>query len=353
MSSRSTHLARTTRVGTTVLALAAVATGCGTHAGASSAAPASSPAASPSANPSASGGAAASPTPAPVPTRIRARTTTWHLPYAVARAAVTSADGTLARTLLVGGMLPGDSSTGQVTAVDPTAGRTHAAPSLPVPVHDAAAGWAFGRPAVFGGGNSSEQSVVQTLGRGGWHTAAHLPTTRSDLSVVTTGRSSVVVGGYDGAHVPTDVMRPATATPGGFRRVGSLREGVRYAATAQVGGAVYVLGGEVDHRELAEVQRLDLRTGRTRVVARLPRPLGHAVATTVGGRVLLLGGRTDPDTQTSAAWWFDPATNRFTRAGRLPVALSDAAIVAGPDRVWLLGGESPEVTDRVVEVRWS
>ncbi|MCW2866517.1 MAG: Kelch repeat-containing protein, partial [Marmoricola sp.] len=224
------------------------------------------------------------------------------------------------------------------------------APTLPTPVHDAAAGWAFGRPAVFGGGNSSEQSVVQTLGPGGWRAAAHLPTTRSDLSVVTTGRSSVVVGGYDGVHVPTDVLRPAA---GGFRRIGALRVGVRYAATAQVGRSVYVLGGEVDHRELSEVQRLDLRTGRTRVVARLPRPLGHAVAATVGRRILLLGGRTDPDTQTAAAWWFDPATGRFTRAGRLPVALSDAALVVGPDRLWLLGGESPDVTDRVVEVRWS
>ncbi|MCW2817481.1 MAG: Kelch repeat-containing protein [Marmoricola sp.] len=345
--SRGAHLGPTTRVGVAVLALAAAATGCGAHTGASSssAPPSSAPASSPPA-----GGGAASATPAPVPTHIRARTTAWHLPYAVARAAVTSVDGTLARTLLVGGMLPGDSSTAQVTAVDPAAGRTHAAASLPVPVHDAAAGWAYGLPAVFGGGNSSEQSVVQTLGRGGWHAAAHLPTTRSDLSVVTSDRSSVVVGGYDGVHVPTDVLRPAA---GGFRRIGSLREGVRYAATAQVGNSVYVLGGEVDHRELAEVQRLDLRTGRTRVVARLPRPLGHAVATPVGSRVLLLGGRTDPDTQTSAAWWFDPATAHFSRAGRLPVALSDTALVTGPDRVWLLGGESPAVTDRVVEVRWS
>lgn len=285
-----------------------------------------------------------------VPTRAAASFARWRLPYAISRAAVTSSDGSVAHTLLAGGMLPGDSSTDQVTAVDPATGRAHPAPGLSVPVHDAAAGWYAGRPAVFGGGNSSEQSLVQVLDSAGWRSAAQLPTTRSDLSVVTTGRSSIVVGGYDGTHVPTQVLRPRAP---GFAVVGRLRTGVRYAATARVGGAVYVFGGEVDHHELADVQRFDLRTGRTRIAGHLPRPLGHAVAAAVGGRVLLLGGRIDPDTQTDAVWWFDPRTGRFTRAGRLPVALSDAAIVGAGHRLWLLGGESPGVTDQVVVVRLS
>src|SRR5207253_787823 len=105
---------------------------------------------------------------------------------------------------------------------------------------------------------------------------------------------------------------------GRFDSIGSLRTGVRYAATAVVGSTVYVFGGEVNHHELASVQVFDVSEGRTTIVGRLPQALGHAVAVAVGGRVLLLGGRVDPDTQISKMWWFDPVDRRFTAAGRLP-----------------------------------
>ncbi len=288
--------------------------------------------------------------PSAQPTRVTFRTARWHLPLAISRAAVTSTDGTSAHTVLAGGMLPDDTSTARTTILDPLTGRTRPGPALTVAVHDAAGGLDEGRPAVVGGGNATEQSVVQALAGGRWSVVAHLPTTRSDLSTVGAGRSSLVVGGYDGVHVPTAVLAPRGSA---FSRVGALRVGVRYAATAVLGHDAWVLGGEVDHHELGVVQRLDLRTGRTRVVGHLPRPLGHATAVPVGRRLLVLGGRTDPDTQTDAAWWFDPATSRWTRAGRLPRPLSDAAVVVGDGRAWLLGGEDPGVTDRVVEVHWS
>jgi hypothetical protein len=74
------------------------------------------------------------------------------------------------------------------------------------------------------------------------------------------------------------------------------------------------------------------------------------MAATVGPRILLMGGRVSPDRETGAMWWFDPATRHFTRAGSLPAPLSDAAVASVGHRVWLLGGEGPAVTDRVVLV---
>jgi hypothetical protein len=74
------------------------------------------------------------------------------------------------------------------------------------------------------------------------------------------------------------------------------------------------------------------------------------MAATIGTRILLVGGRVAPDRQTDAMWWFDPATGRFTRAGRLPVALSDAAVTAYGHRIWLLGGEDPTVTAGVLTI---
>jgi hypothetical protein len=248
-------------------------------------------------------------------------------------------------------MLPGDASSARAVELDLATGRTHPLPSLATPVHDTAAGLLRGRPAVFGGGNATEQSVVQVLSGSTWRRLARLPTNRSDLSVVTVAGSTVVLGGFDGSTTPRRVLR--VGTDGVLRPAGQLRRGVRYAATAVVGPRVYVFGGEVNHQELDVVQALDATTGRTRVVARLPHGLGHASAAAIGGRILLMGGRTGPDTVTDTMWWFDPSDRSWQRAGRLPVPTSDAAVVVLGSRIWLLGGESPTVTNRAILVHVS
>jgi hypothetical protein len=287
-----------------------------------------------------------SPSPSPVPKVGAVHTMTWRLPYPVARAAVIGTRR--GSVILAGGLLTGDLSTDRAMRLDPMSGVEEALPPLAVPVHDTAGGLVAGVPTVVGGGNATEQSVVQAMVHGRWVGDGNLPTTRSDLGVVEWRRHAYVIGGYDGTSEPRTILRLSPrAAP---RPVGSLLQGVRYAALARIHSDVYVLGGEVDGRELDTVQKVDLATGHTRAAGRLPIPLGHAMAASVGSRILLMGGRTSPSRQTDAMWWFDPATRRFHRAGHLPAALSDAAVAKYRDRVWLLGGETPAVTDRVVGV---
>ncbi|HEX3221370.1 MAG TPA: kelch repeat-containing protein [Nocardioides sp.] len=289
--------------------------------------------------------ASSSPTPF-TPHTATARVAAWHLPYAAGRQAVVPMpDGGV---IVAGGLVAGDASTDRVVRVDAAHARVSPLPSLPVPVHDVAGGLAGTTPLVVGGGNATEQDVVQAWQGDTWRVVGHLPTTRSDLSIVQRGSTPVVVGGYDGASVPTTLL--ALSASGDSHSVGRLVQGVRYAATAVAGHTAYVFGGEVGGAELGSVQAVDLRTGHTRVAARLPVPLGHAMAATVGTRILLMGGRVAPDRQTSEMWWFDPATGRFTRAGSLPHPLSDAAVATNGRRVWLLGGEESAVTDQVVFV---
>jgi hypothetical protein len=276
-----------------------------------------------------------------------AQVASWHLPYAAGRQALVPLGA--GHVLVAGGLLAGGLSTDRVVRVDTGRGRTSVAPPLAIAVHDVAGGLAGGVPIVVGGGNSSEQDVVQSLRAGIWHVVGHLPTTRSDLSVVPDGRTPLVIGGYDGGSTPTAVL--ALNARGSTRTRGRLVSGVRYAATAVAGHTAYVFGGEVLGRELDTVQAVDLRTGRASVVARLPVPLGHAMAASVGGRILLMGGRLSPDRQTSAMWWFDRATAHFSRAGNLPRPLSDSAVTTNRRRVWLLGGEDPSVTSDVVFVK--
>jgi hypothetical protein len=299
-----------------------------------------------------SSGQSSSPTGGPnatpfVPHSARASILRWRLPVASARQAGVPVGNT--SVVLAGGLVAGDQSTDEALHIDLATGRTVRLQSLEVPVHDVAGGLVGGAPALVGGGNATEQDVVQVLSDSAWHVVAHLPTTRSDLSVVQQGARAFVIGGYDGVGVPTAVL--SLKADGSSATVGHLVRGVRYAATARVGHTAYVFGGEVLGSELDTVQAVDLGTGRTRVVARLPAPLGHAMAAAVGGRILLMGGRVTPDRQTGAMWWFDPARARFTRAGALPHPLSDAAVAAYGHRVWLLGGEDPAVTDQVVRLQ--
>ncbi|MDQ6641688.1 MAG: hypothetical protein M3Y66_04245 [Actinomycetota bacterium] len=302
-------------------------------------------------SPSASSKASASPSAPPKPTRARATTQTWRLPFPVARQVVLPDQRRPGQVVVAGGLLPGDQTTGRSFRLDLSTGHVMDLPPLGVPVHDAAGGTYAGNPAVFGGGNATEQSVVQALVGNRWRSVDRMPTTRSDLVVADTTAGTLVIGGYDGVNVPRKILRQRGS--GSLQSWGTLSAGVRYAAAVPLGGAVYVFGGEVNQRELDAVQRIDLRTGRTRVVGHLPRPLGHAQAVAVGGRILLMGGRTDASTQTAQMWWFDAGTAHVTRAGRLPVPISDAAAVAQGGSVWLLGGESPLMRDRVVRIRVS
>ncbi len=111
----------------------------------------------------------------------------WRLPVASARQAVVPVGHS--SVVLAGGLVAGDQSTDEALRIDLATGRTVRLPSLAVPVHDVA--WRSARrgsPAVIGGGNATEQDVVQVLTDRAWHVSGHLPTARSDLSVVQRGR---------------------------------------------------------------------------------------------------------------------------------------------------------------------
>ncbi|MGN6160865.1 MAG: Kelch repeat-containing protein [Marmoricola sp.] len=329
-------MTRSARIATVAIGLALIA-GCGTR-------PAGAPAATPT-KPTATASTRSH------PQVLSVTAEQWRLPYSIAREAVIPAAA--GSVIVGGGMFPDDSSSARAFRLDLASGRATMLPSLGVDVHDVAGGLYAGEPAIFGGGNASEQSIVQQFHGGAWRVVTHMPTTRSDLSVAVVGSTTYVLGGYDGAGVPTQVLSQSGSSP--LRAAGRLTQGVRYAATAVLGSSIYLFGGEVSGAELGVVQRYDTGTHRTTVVAHLPVPLGHASAVVLGGRILLVGGRIHPDGGTRAMWWFDPATARFTRAGSLPLPVTDAAVAVAPDgrSAWLLGGEAPHVRDGVLKLSLS
>lgn len=272
----------------------------------------------------------------------------WRLPGPVSRAVALDVGG---RTLLAGGLTPGDRSTDQVLSIDAAAGTVRRVGTLAQAVHDAAGGVLHGRAFLLGGGGATELASVQSGDTGRWRIVGQLPGgTRSDLSVVGLGSSLLVVGGYDGSRTPTSIL--TTSDGRHFAVLGRLPAGVRYAGTARVGGHVWILGGEVGRRELTEMYEVDTNSGHVADAGRMPFALGHEAVLPVGHRLLVLGGRTSVDTTTARMWWFDTDTRRWARAGRLPIPVADAPFIVSGSHAWLFGGEAPDFTDRVIEVGW-
>jgi hypothetical protein len=306
---------------------------------------------SPVAHTSAGPSSASSSSPSSLPTtaahrQLVVRTLPWRLPKPVGREAVVAVGS---RLVVAGGLVAGDQSTAIAYRLDPTNGHIQPLRSLPVPVHDTAGVLLGGLPVVIGGGNAREQDAVQVRRRGSWTVAGHLPQTRSDLSAFSVDGRVLVLGGYD-AVTPAVASVLASRDGVSWKVIGTLPVAVRYAAGVVQGGTIWLFGGERSGVQQGAVQRIDPATGQASVVAHLPRPLGHASAVALGSRILLMGGRTGSTSTTSQMWWFDPATRRFTRAGKLPAPLTDASVGVVGGVGYVVGGESPGVTDRVLAV---
>lgn len=293
---------------------------------------------------------ASGPIPAPTaaarPTRVRQAS--WRLPDPVSReAAIVGADG---RITIAGGLHPGNRTTDAFYTIDPATGGVSERGRLGVPVHDTAGVAMPGGDWVLGGGNSSEQRVVQRVHAGRARVVGNLPGARSDLVAVAADGRACALGGYDGSTVAVGEI-DCSSNGRHWRRLTTLPVPVRYPALVRRGDTVLLFGGQRGLQMVDAVQEVDLRTGTARVIGHLPRPLGHEAAVGTPTGIWILGGRTDPNAVTARAWSYDPLTRHFRRIRPLPYPLADAAVAVTGAGTWLLGGETPAWTSRVLEIR--
>jgi N-acetylneuraminic acid mutarotase len=251
--------------------------------------------------------------------------------------------------MVAGGLVEGDQSTAAAYRLNLRTGRVTTEADLEVAVHDAAGARLGGRPLVLGGGNATEQATVQGLSpTGRWIVRGHLPGPRSDLVTATLGDRLVVIGGYNGVRSPAAVLM--TSDGRHFSAVAHLPVPVRYPAVVASGGVIWVFGGEHNGRLVAVVQRIDVANRNARIVGRLPHPLGHSAAAAIAGGILIAGGRTSADAVTAQMWWWSTGDHSFHRAGQLPYPVADAGVVSNTGSAYLIGGETPRLTDRVVRL---
>ncbi len=252
------------------------------------------------------------------------------------------------RILVYGGFASTGSTTGAILGFDPAMGQFSRVGALAMPVHDAAGVATGGVTLIFGGGNAAPVSVVQRIDSSGvGRVVGNLPTARADLSAVSVGNSAIVIGG--GAFGALD--RPVLATEDGvhFRVLATLLFGIRYAAVAEIGGLIYVLGGAGAAGDRTEIQRIDPATGKVDLIGRMPLPISHASAIVIDGRLLVVGGRSAGKAQ-DAIWQVDVGTGTVGLSGRLPQAISDFATAVLGGTGYLIGGETSTQVASIVSL---
>ena len=252
------------------------------------------------------------------------------------------------RIFVYGGFTSAGSTTDVILDFDPAVGQVSSVGHLAVPVHDAA-GVALGDATlIFGGGNTVPRSVVQHIDATVVaREIGNLPAARADLSAVSLGNSAIVVGG--GASGALDRQILATQDGVQFRRLGTLAAGVRYAAVAETGGLIFLIGGAGAAGDTAEIQRLDPVTGITDVIGRMPHPISHASAMVIGGRILVVGGRSAGKAQDSI-WQVDVGTGTAHLIGRLPQPVSDFATAVIGKTGYVIGGETDTQIASIVAI---
>jgi outer membrane protein assembly factor BamB len=242
------------------------------------------------------------------------------------------------RIIIAGGLNAQQTTTAQVSSFDLGAGSMTPIGTLPIAVHDSGGGALGAAAFVVGGGSAASSDAVQEVRADGTAvTVGHLPQVRSDDSVAVAASVLYVAGGYDGTRELPGVL--ATTDGVTFRQVGQLGETVRYGSVYASASALWVFGGEHQGTTIPDIQRVDLATGLSTVVAHFPHPLAHAAVAVIGGRVLIIGG-SDGHNPQDAIYSFDPRTNVVTVVGSLPESVSDMAVAVVADTAYVLGGNA-------------
>jgi hypothetical protein len=285
----------------------------------------------------------AAPTPSPTaraPMTLQVTRAAYRLPAAISREVVLARGQDL---LIIGGITQQLTTTGTIIQLNTVTGRATHAGQLASPAHDAAGAVLGGRAYLFGGGDAAELGAVQALRHhGAAAVAGHLPGPRSDVSSVTLASTAYLVGGYDGTNWIGTVL--ATTNGRAFRKVATLPVPVRYAAVAGAGTRIWVFGGLTPAGNSRVIQQVDLATGKAQVVGRMSVAMSAATAVTLGGRIFIAGGQVTkgggalvPSRKVLA---YDLVHHRVTTAGRLPVAVTNAAAAVVGGTAFLVGGNN-------------
>jgi N-acetylneuraminic acid mutarotase len=149
------------------------------------------------------------------------------------------------------------------------------------------------------------------------------------------GGAVLVAGGLAASNASTGGVFRLNVATGALTSLGSLPQVFHDAAGAVIGRALYVFGGGAAASSSA-VQRFDLGSRTSAVVARLPHPLSDVASAATADSVYLVGGY---DGQTPRREIYRTRDGvHFRQVATLPVGLRYPAVAAAGHDVVIAGG---------------
>ena len=219
-------------------------------------------------------------------------------------------------------------------------------------------------------GTSGGTSGGASASGGAGIVTGQLPQPRADDEAVTVAGTAYVVGGYDGSTGDTAVLATQNGSSFSTVATlpVDVRYGAVTAAGGKIyvfGGESVPGGTTLEYttpspttspppgQQVALVQEIDPATHTARVAGYLPRGVQGAAAFELGGRIFLAGGDSYAPGSTpstgSTIWSFDPSTGAFRLVGHLAAPVSYAAVAVEGSTAWLIGGEHDGVPVATVQ----
>jgi N-acetylneuraminic acid mutarotase len=279
----------------------------------------------------------------------------------------------VASQILVYGGQTGDSKpVGALWRFDPAAGAWTKLAGNPVPVHHGAAVGIGGKMYLFGGfripdsGKTAWHPVADAwaydLEKQGWEALPPMPTPRGALSAVAVGSKVYVIGG---AKLPAKIDQSDGIVPGGpVELLGTVEvydtETKSWAAktpmslarnhhdAAHVNGKIYVVGGRVAScysngwsTNVWMNEAYDIAADSWTTLQPMPTARSGTGIAVIDGKLHVLGGEGWIDNfggvfRTHEV--YDPATNRWSIAPRMPTARHGFATAQLGNRIYAISG---------------
>jgi hypothetical protein len=259
---------------------------------------------------------------------------------------VSDASGVLlgGRDLVFGGAAPGATAAVQAWSASRPSKAAQAAVAtttgaLPATRAGSGAAEVHGSAYVVGGwdGAQPDGQVVATANGSSFTVAGLLAVPVRNPAVAAVGGKVYVFGG-------DALTRPAPANPrsGRAARAGAGRAGaVRHPTRGTAPVTTTVPAPAARWLPVDDIQVFDPATGRSAVVGHLPTAVQGAVAVNLGGHIYVAGGN-GPAGTNAAVWGFEQSVGRVVQEGALPTGVSGAGAAVIGDQAWLVGGRAAD-----------
>lgn len=226
-----------------------------------------------------------------------------------------------------------------VESYDPRTGAWQPQPTLPIPLHHAAAATYRGEVVVIGGASSDltqASAKVFALRGGKWVELPNLSHARAALAAAVVGDKVVVVGGQNAKQL---VGQTEVFDGNAWHDAATMPTPREHLAAVSDGTYVYAVGGRFlsADKNSAAFERFDPQSGTWTKLVDMPTPRGSYGATFIDGRIVAVGGE-EPTQVVGVAEMYDIADGTWTALRPMPTPRHAEVVAAVGNTVYCIGG---------------